>query len=377
MSVMVTGIGHVGGYVVRDLLAAGERVVLYGYFGGNGDPKNLDLPDLNYLDGVLGGALRDKADIVIGDVSDLDAITQAAERYGVRSIVHLASLVSAGAEANPPRAVRVNVEGTANVFETASRLRLEKVVWASSIDVFGARSVPDSGVITDGSSYDPVNAYGAGKVMCEQLALRYYDNHGTDITGLRLSRVYGFGEHIKAARGGGSSWLSSLLYDPAVGAGPSVVPFGRRHLDFHYVEDVAGALVGALHHRDGRGISYITHGDYRPIAEAVEFVRELLPDAQVTLDPDDKVLPAGSSISWSRRYDASGAEAALGIRSRFSMETGLYRTLNANRVFAGLPDIPRPPGLLDEDFSATGPTETLGDASTPPTPRCVSTVGGR
>ena len=345
MAVMVTGTGFVGSYVVRDLLNAGEEVVLYGFFGGSGQPVNLDLPDLKFLDYLVGGGLFDKVKAVVGDIAELSAVTAAIERNDVRSVVHLASKVTTASAANPASAIRINAEGTANVFEAAARLKLDKVVWASSLSVFGPKSMGPSGLITDDSPYHPQDVYGATKVLCEQLARSYYDTAGLDTTGLRLSRVYGFGEHVKADRGGGSSWLLRLLYDAAVGAGPSVVPFGDRNLDFHYVEDVADAFMRALRYRDGQGRSYLTHGDYRPVAEAFDFVRGLLPDADLTLKTGDAGLPKGYSVAWAWRYDASKAEVDLGIRSRFSMEAGVYRTVNQNRLFAGLPAIPEPEAL--------------------------------
>jgi nucleoside-diphosphate-sugar epimerase len=169
MTVMVTGVGHVGGYAVRDLVNAGERVVLYGYLGGQGDPDSAP-PELEYLDLLLGGRLRDSVDVVIGDVSDVEAMTHAAEKHQVTSVLHFATLLSAGAQQNPLLATHVNVLGTVNVFETAARLQMEKVVWASTCDVFGPRSVSESGVISDDSVYDPGFVYGASKVASEKLA---------------------------------------------------------------------------------------------------------------------------------------------------------------------------------------------------------------
>ncbi|MEU2007032.1 NAD-dependent epimerase/dehydratase family protein [Rhodococcus sp. NPDC019627] len=349
MAVLVTGVGYVGGYAVRDLVAAGERVVLFGYLGGNGDAAGTDLPELDYLNYLVGGDLREKVDVVVGDVSDLDAMTRAAERYGVRSVMHFATLLSSAAQSNPLLAAHVNVIGTVNVFEVAARLALEKVVWASSTTIFGPRSVPESGVLTDDCVYDPEWIYGASKVMSEKLAVAYSDKHGTDITGLRLSRVYGFGEYIKMSRGGGSSWLANLLYTPAVDGGPTMVPFGRRNLDFLYVEDVADAFVKALNFRSDTGSgNYIISGDYRPISEAVDFVSRLLPDAQITLNMEDLALPPGSGLAFSQHLDSSRAAMDFGYRSRFNMEAGAYRTVNRNRVFAGLPSIPDP--LHGESF---------------------------
>jgi nucleoside-diphosphate-sugar epimerase len=341
MTVMVTGVGHVGAYAVRDLVEAGERVVLFGYLGGQGDP-DATLPEAAYLDQLLGGRLRDHVDIVVGDVSDLDAMTRAAEKHDVGSILHFATLLSAGAQQNPLLATHVNVLGTVNVFETAARLSMEKVVWASTVDVFGTRSVDDAGVITDDSVYDPGFVYGASKLLAEKLAFAYAEKHGVDITGLRLARVYGFGEHVKLARGGGTSWFANLTYRPVVEQGHFVVPFGTRSMDFLYVEDVADAFLKALHHRPGGSDNYLISGDYRPLSEAVDFVRTLLPDADIELSMDDLDLVSGAGMGFSRDYDSSRAGRDFGWTRRFSMEAGVYRTVNGNRALAGLPSIPEP-----------------------------------
>lgn len=342
MTVMVTGTGFVGGYVVRDLLDAGEDVVLYGLFGGRGEPASTDLPDLNFLDQLLGGDLFDKVTVIVGDITDEAALSSAVTRHDVSSVVHLASLVGAASEANPPAAVRVNVGGTANVFEAAARHGLERVVWASSITVFGQESEDSQGVIADGAPFAAASVYGHAKVFCEALAERYYENHGLDSTGLRLSRVYGFGDHIKATRGSGTSWLVDAFYNAATGAGPATFLYGERMFDFHYVEDVSRAFVRALRGAAGNGRSFLTHGDYRPLKDAVSYLSEMLPDSDIRLVEGGGDLPPGSSLAWERRYDARVAERELGITSEFTMEEGLYRTVREYRRHAGLSEVVRP-----------------------------------
>ena len=340
---LVTGVGFLGGYAVRDLLRSGEDVVLYGYFGGNGDPDG-PLPELAYLDMLIGGGVRERAEIVVADVADLSALSKAAERYEVRKIMHFATMLPTVAEAEPYVATRVNVMGTANVFEVATRLSMEKVVCSSSQCVFGPRSIPRSGVVTDDSVFDPVWGYGAAKLMGEKLARAYADSKGLDITTIRASRVYGFGEHVKLGRGGGSAWLANLLYKPAIGAGPTEVPFGTRSLDFLYIEDLIDGMIAALNFKEPEGAGcYLVTGDYRPIREAVEFVRQLLPTAQITLNDADLDLPPGATANALVRMDSSRATAAFGYEVRHHMEAGVYETINRNRQFAGLPEIARPP----------------------------------
>ncbi len=343
MSVLVTGVGFIGGYVVRDLVAAGEKVVIYGYLGGNGEPK-ADLPELDYIDHLLGGGVRDRVEVVVGDVGDLDAVTAAAERHSASSIVHFATMLAASAQSAPWQATRVNVMGTANAFEAAARLQMEKLVWMSSNSVFGARSAPPGERVGDDSIPDPEWAYGASKLMGEKLAVAYADKYGLNITGIRPTRVYGFGEHVKVSRGGASSWLNNLLYLPAVGGEPAVVPFGRRSLNFLYVEDVAAGVVRALHYRDPDGASsYLFSGDHRPVSEAFDFVHRLLPEAPITLSMDDLPLPRGAGFAFTMDPDSSRATKRFGFTARHTMEAGVYKTLNGYRLHAGLPPIPHPP----------------------------------
>jgi nucleoside-diphosphate-sugar epimerase len=342
MTVLVTGVGFIGGYVVRDLVAAGEKVVVYGYLGGNGDPQG-ELPELGYIDFLLGGGVRDKVEVVVGDAGDLDALNAAAERHSARSIVHFATMLAASSEANPWLATRINVMGTANAFEVAARLHMDKVVWMSSNSVFGSRSAPESGIVDDSCVPDPTWAYGASKLMNEKLALSYANKFGLDITGIRPTRVYGFGEYVKLSRGGGSSWLNNLLYTPAVGGEPAVVPFGTRSLNFLYVEDVSDGVVKALNYREPEGASsYLFNGDHRRISDAFEFVHKLLPDAPITLSMDDPDLAKGQALAFEMKTDSTRATNAFGFKARHRMEAGVYRTLNGNRTYAGLPPLPKP-----------------------------------
>ena len=150
---------------------------------------------------------------------------------------------------------------------------------------------------------------------------------------------------MKAGRGGGNTWFSNLLENPARGIGPDIVPFGDKSLDFQYVEDVSRAFLAALASRDGAGESFLSGGDYRPIREAFACVRACLPDAAMELVDGAEAagLQAGAQTNWAYRYDASKARTVLGLAPRYGMEEGLRRTIDAYRRREGLPPASRPP----------------------------------
>jgi nucleoside-diphosphate-sugar epimerase len=340
MSVLVTGIGFVGAFIVRDLVLAGHDVVVYGLFGAS-PGETLNLPDIDNAKQILGEDDWSRVKVVVGDIRDSGLLARTIADNGVTGIIHLASLVAAASERDIPRAVEVNVGGSVNVFNAAVRHGVERVVWASSINVFGPRSLNANGTIDDDSMLDPVSAYGSTKAFIEQIGRRYHINDGLNSVGLRLGKVYGFGEHIKAGRGGGNTWFVNLVENPARGIGPNIVPFGDKSLDFHYIEDVALAFLTALESREGAGESFVTTGDYRPIREAFEFVQNVLPDAQMTLVDGGEAagLKAGAQTNWAYRYDAKRAHDLLGLKPRYSMEEGLMRTINAYRALEKLPAV--------------------------------------
>ncbi|NKJ94736.1 NAD-dependent epimerase/dehydratase family protein [Rhizobium leguminosarum bv. viciae] len=345
MAIMVTGIGFVGAYIVRDLLAAGEDVVVYGLFGGRPGQSEA-FPDIENAVYLIGEEAWAGVKVVVGDICDEDLLGRTVRDNKVTGIIHMAGMVAAASEANIPRAVNVNIQGCIAVFETAIRHKVARIVWASSINVFGPRSLSPEGVIHDDSPIDPTSAYGSTKAFVEQIARRYQVNAGLNAVGLRLGKVYGFGEHVKAGRGGGNMWFNNLLENPARGRGGNIVPFSEKKLDFQYVEDVAQAFLTALRSTEGAGDSFLNAGDYRSIKEAFEFVQACLPEADMTLTEGGEAagLKPGAQTNWMFQFDGSRGKTALGLAPRHTMEDGLIRTINAYRKLDGLPPVADPRG---------------------------------
>lgn len=310
MAVLLIGTGFVGGYVVRELTGHGEEVVCY------------DLaPNDSYIETLVPSDKRTSVTIVRGDVCDLARLLHTIRDKKITKVVHLAGLLLAASRDNVLQAASVNVDGTAVVLEAARLANLEKVVWASSLAVFGRRSQSPSGVLSNDSPFDPENIYGAFKVMGEHLLRHYADVCDVNATGLRLSSTYGWGKYLTAARGTGLSWLTELIDKPAQGLGPSYVPCGDGDMDFLYVADVARAVRLALACSAPSGASYLITGDRRPVAEAFEYVRSLLPSADMKLLPgkDGPLRRFSEPIT----FDVTTTLRDIGYEPVFTMEEGL------------------------------------------------------
>jgi nucleoside-diphosphate-sugar epimerase len=108
---------------------------------------------------------------------------------GCGAIVHLAAKVHAiddsGAETDYEA---VNINGTKHILDAAVRSGVNRIVFASSVKVFGEET---SGCVDETQAPDPQTAYGRSKWRAEQLVSEYAERHGLNAVSLRLPMVYG------------------------------------------------------------------------------------------------------------------------------------------------------------------------------------------
>jgi len=322
MQYLVTGgTGFIGAYVVRALLDAGHDVTLFDI-----------APDRQFLRDVT-GVDEGSVQIIPGDVTDPFALLRAMRECKARRVVHLAATLSGLSDQNPLRALRVNCEGTLNVFEASLACDVEKVVWASTIGVFGTPGV-SGGDDTDGdapidndAAHSPVGIYGACKSFNERMAANYARNRGLRATGLRFAFTYGYGKALTIARGTRVGFMADLIDKPALGQA-SVVSYGDAVMDWVYASDAARAVLLASETPETKSVALNVCGERRSVRDVAKSVQKLLPNTRLEV----------KSGAWGRNlnYDPSAAQRQIGYSPRVGIEDGLRLNIDMLRVKNGL-----------------------------------------
>lgn len=121
--------------------------------------------------------------VLIASVTDRERLEELLENHDV--VIHLAA---AQHEAQAPESHfrKVNVEGTRTLVELASRLRVRRFVYGSTIGVYGAAR---DGFLDESSPLAPDNAYGRTKAEAEEVVRRFADK--VEMCIARISETYG------------------------------------------------------------------------------------------------------------------------------------------------------------------------------------------
>ena len=309
MKVLVTGGGgFLGGAAVRALVAAGDTAIALDTQWG----------------GLLGAPAHERLIRVPGDITDMASLAQAMQVYQPDAVLHCAAIVGVlSSLGSPINVVRVNVEGSLNVFEAMRLAKVRRCVHIISEEAYGPfRTDP----VDETHPLDPVMPYGICKAAVEQLGRSYRDLHGLEVINLRTSWVYGPG--LPRER------IPKTLIEAALDGRPLHVPSGAQvAIDHTHVDDFVSAALAALRRVQHRHDVYnVASGQAVTVAQMVEVVRRLIPGAQLSAGPGP--LRHGDRVELVRKgaLDLTRAAAELGWRPKHDIHSGLAAYVDALRA---------------------------------------------
>jgi nucleoside-diphosphate-sugar epimerase len=283
---LVTGaLGCIGAWTVRALVHEGVPVVA---FDVGRDTRRLAL--------IMTPDELERVEFVVGDITDLDAVTGALDEHDISNVIHLAALQVPFCRADPPLGARVNVTGTVNVFEAVRRTgrTTAPVVYTGSIGMFTLGDAdPATGRLEEDAVAHPGNHYGVYKLANEGNARVYWADNGVASIGLRPMTVFG------AGRDQGMTSSPTAAIAAAVLGVPFEISYGGTTV-FQYAEDVAATLIMASRAASDGARVYNLGGSRVALTDWVAAIDAAVPGAaeRLTLAPTE--LPFPSDIAHDR-----------------------------------------------------------------------------
>ena len=332
MKVLLTGgAGFIGRSVRDQLSAAGHQVRVF--------DRALDAKD---------------------DILDHDRLRVAAA--GCDAIIHLAAKVGLGVDISDIDSyVLQNDYGTALVLRTAAEHKILRLLYASSMVVYGEGSyhcadhglvrprprlrndlnarrfdprcprcgddlIP--GLVTESAPLDPRNTYAATKVHGEHLAATWSRETGGSVAALRFHNVYGVGMPRDTPYAG----VASIFTDGLLrGEPPRVFEDGRQRRNFIHVSDVAAAVIAALDAPLPAELTPLNIG-----TPWVATVGDMATELSRILRGPTPIVSGAYRLGDVRHItaDCSAAERVLGWRARIDLATGLADLSASQRAIA-------------------------------------------
>ena len=238
------------------------------------------------------------------DCTQPEQLREVIRRHGVRTIYHLAAMLSAVAEERPQAAWNLNMGGLYAVLEAAREYRCA-VFFPSSIGAFGPTTPRDA--TPQDTTQRPTTMYGVSKVAGELLCDYYARRFGVDVRGLRLPGLISY----TAPPGGGTTdYAVEIFYQAIRYRHYTCFLRSDTSLDMMYMPDATAAIMrlmeadpARLKHRNAFNVTAMNFTPERLAAE----IRKQVPDFAI----DYEVDPMRQAIadSWPRSIDDGAARA--------------------------------------------------------------------
>jgi UDP-glucose 4-epimerase len=301
------GAGFIGSHIADRLVASGYRVVV------------IDNESTGFRENV-----NPEAIYIRGDVTKMDDLRKAFA-HDLDVVFHIAGQASTIRSFDDPYDdLQVNVEGTLNVVKMCLEHRVPRLLYASSMTVYGH---PTAIPTPETEPRTPISYYGIAKYAAERYVHATADRVDLDfdfnVTSFRMFNVYGERQSLENPyQGVVSIFIANVLNEEPI----TIHSNGEQSRDFVHIQDVVNAWMSALDNDRTYGeVLNLGTGVRRSINELVDVTlaafghsRETYPVEYAPLRPGDQRHMVA---------DITKAQRILGWQPRVNFAEGMQRTV--------------------------------------------------
>ncbi len=299
-----------------------KRILVTGCLGQIGTELVTKLRKVYGVDNVVASDIRkpEGNPIVEGgifeilDVTNYDDFLKVAKKHNVDTIMHLAALLSAVAEAKPQLAWNINMGGLVNALEVARELNC-KFFTPSSIGAFGP-DTPKKNTPQD-TIQRPKTMYGVTKVSGELLCDYYYTKFGVDTRGVRFP---GLISYVAPPGGGTTDYAVDIYYEALKNEKYTSYIDKGTYMDMMYMPDAIQAIIdlmeadpSKLKHRNAFNITAMS---FEPEQIAAE-IKKHIPGFEISYNPDP--VRQGIANTWPDSIDPTAAKEEWGFKAEYDL----------------------------------------------------------
>lgn len=290
MAILICGgAGYIGSHVNKSLNGKGHETVV------------LDNLSRGHREAVKWGTFEQ------GDLLQEKDLERVFQKHEIEAVMHFAAFAYVGESmGRPEEYYENNVAGTLNLLKAMRRHGCDKLVFSSTCATYGE---PERVPIDEDQRQNPINPYGASKLMVEWILQDYERAYGMRSVALRYFNAAGadpegeIGESHEP-----ETHLIPLVLAAATGERPGVqvmgtdydTPDGSCVRDYVHVTDLAEAHVLALEHLNQGGGGRFNLGNERgtSVLEIIEAAKEVtgedFPVVKASRRPGDPAVLVGS-----------------------------------------------------------------------------------
>ncbi len=252
----------------------------------------------------------------LGNIADRNVLDSGCR--GADVVYHLAAIVSEVGMTD--EILRVNVEGTKNILDAAAKGKVKRIIYTSSVDVYGVKRKER---LDEEASLEPQDRYGYSKTLAEREIIEHKPR--VPYTIFRISTMYGNGFEHSFFK------VFKALKDRKV----VIIGKGSNRLTVIHVSDVIKAFMLAKDSEEAKNqIFNLSDGNLYTQEELIGIAADALQVPRPSMHLNELIIKVIAKrrglntdelrfLTSDRNIDISKARKVLGFKPRINVASGI------------------------------------------------------